>query len=65
METTSQTLRFDGKEYPCGGLGLEDRPDFVVSRKLDARTARRVVRKVSADGKQLTLEVQITLKRDR
>ena len=70
-ETTSQTLRFDGKEYPCGDLGLEDRPDTVVSTKLDARTAevsykksgrvtRRVVRAVSADGKQMTLEVHIT-----
>jgi len=70
-ETTSQTLRFDGKEYPCGDLGLEERPDTVVSRKLDARTAevsykksgrvtRRVVRTVSADGKQMTLEVHIT-----
>src|SRR5262245_14198451 len=38
-ETTSQTLRFDGKEYPCGDLGLGDRPDIVVSTKLDARTA--------------------------
>ena len=70
-ETTSQTLRFDGKEYPCGDLGLEERPDTVVSTKLDARTAevsykksgritRRVVRTVSADGKQMTLEVRIT-----
>ena len=69
-ETTSQTLRFDGKEYPCGDLGLEERPDTVVSTKLDARTAevsykksgrvtRRVVRTVSADGKQMTLEVRI------
>ena len=68
--TTSQTLRFDGKEYPCGDLGLEERPDTVVSTKLDARTAevsykksgrvtRRVVRTVSADGKQMTLEVHI------
>ena len=70
-ETTSQTLRFDGKEYACGDLGLEDRPDTVVSTKLDARTAevsykksgrvtRRVVRTVSADGKQMTLDVRIT-----
>ena len=70
-ETTSQTLRFDGKEYPCGDLGLEERPDTVVSTKLDARTAevsykkagrviRRVVRTVSTDGKQMTLEVHIT-----
>ena len=69
-ETTSQTLRFDGKEYPCGDLGLEERPDTVVSTKLDARTAevsykksgrvtQRVVRTVSADGKQMTLEVRI------
>src|SRR4029434_2289388 len=29
-ETTSQTFRFDGKEYPCGDLGLEARPDTVV-----------------------------------
>ena len=40
-ETTSQTLRFDGKEYPCGDLGLEDRPDTVVTTKLDVWTARR------------------------
>ncbi len=70
-ETTSQTLHFDGKEYPCGDLGLEDRPDTVISRRLVARTAevsykksgrvtRRVVRTVSADGKQMTLEVHIT-----
>ena len=70
-ETASQTLHFDGKEYPCGDLGLEERPDTVISRKLDARTAevsykksgrvtRRVVRTVSADGKQMTLEVHIT-----
>jgi hypothetical protein len=70
-ETTSQTLHFDGKEHPCGDLGLEDRPDTVMSRKLDPRTAevsykkrgrvtRRVVRTVSADGKQMTLEVYIT-----
>src|SRR5260370_14683451 len=67
-ETTSQTLRFDGKEYPCGDLGLEERPDTVSSRKLDARTvevsykksgrvSRRMVRTLSADGKQMTLEV--------
>jgi hypothetical protein len=71
LETTSQTLHFDGKEYPCGDLSLEERPDTVVSRRLDARTvevsyrksgrlARRVVRTVSADGKQMTLEVRIT-----
>jgi hypothetical protein len=70
-ETTSQTLRFDGKEYPCGDLGLEERPDTVIARKVDARTAevsykksgrvsRRVVRTVSADGKQMTLEVRVT-----
>ncbi len=69
-ETTSQTLRFDGKEYACGGLGLEERPDTVTARKLDAqiaevtykkdgRVARRMVRTVSADGKQLKLEVHI------
>ena len=69
-ETTSQTLRFDGKEYPCGDLGLEGRPDTVVSTKLDARTAevsykksgritRRVVRTVSDDGKQMTLGIHI------
>ena len=70
-ETTSQTLRFDGREYPCGDLGLEEGPDTVVSTKLDARTAevsymksgrvtRRLVRTVSADGKQMTLEIRIT-----
>ena len=70
-ETTSQTLRFDGKEYPCGDLGLAERPDTVVSTKLDVRTARvsyirsgrvtrLMVRTVSADGKQMTLEVRIT-----
>jgi hypothetical protein len=70
-ETTSQTLHFDGKEYPCGDLGLEERPDTVVSRKLGARTAevsykkagrvaRRVVRTISADGKQMTMEIRIT-----
>jgi hypothetical protein len=69
-ETTSQTLRFDGKEYPCGDLGLEEQPDTVVSTILDVRTAevsykksgkvtRRAVRTVSADGKQMTLEIRI------
>ena len=69
-ETTSQTLRFDGKKYPCGDLGLEERPDTVVSTKLDAwtvevsykkseRVTRRLVRTVSADGKQMTLTVRI------
>ena len=70
-ETTSQTLRFDSKEYSCGDLGMEERPDTVVSRKPDARTAevvykksgrvsRRMVRTVSADGRQMTLEIRIT-----
>jgi hypothetical protein len=70
LETTSQTLHFDGKEYPCGNLGLEEQPDIVISKRLGARTAevsykksgrvtRRVVRTVSADGKQMTLEVHI------
>ncbi len=70
-ETTSQTLRFDGKEYPCGGLGLEERPDTVVAKKLgpeiaevsykkDGRVARRLVRTVAAEGKQMKLEVRIT-----
>jgi hypothetical protein len=70
-ETTSQTLRFDGREYPCGDLGLEERPDTVVSTRSDSRTAevsykksgrvtRRVVRTVSPDGRQLTLEIWIT-----
>jgi hypothetical protein len=70
-ETTSQTLHFDGKEYPCGDLGLEERPDTVVSTRLDAiiaevsykkagRVIRRVVRTVSADRKQMTLEIRIT-----
>jgi hypothetical protein len=73
-ETNSQTLRFDGKEYPCGDLGLEERPDTVVSRKLDGRTAevtyrklgrvtRRVVRTASGDGKQMTLDVRINPER--
>ena len=70
-ETISQTLHFDAKDYPCGDLGLEERPDTVVSRKPDARTAevfykksgrvaRRVVRTVSADGRQITVEIRIT-----
>jgi hypothetical protein len=70
-ETISQTLRFDGKEYPCGDLGLEEMPDTVISRRLDARAAevsykkagrvtRRVVRTLSADGKQMTLKVHVT-----
>jgi len=70
-ETTSQTLRFDRKEYSCGDLGVEEGPDTVVSTKLDDRTAevsymksgrvtRRVVRTVSADGNQMTLEIRIT-----
>jgi hypothetical protein len=71
LETISQTLHFDGKEYPCGDLGWDDRPDTVVSTRLDAWTAevtykrsgrvtRRLVRRLSADGKQMTLEVRIT-----
>jgi hypothetical protein len=70
-ETTSQILRFDGKEHPCGDLGLEDRPDTVVATKSDPRRAevsykksgrvtRRIVRTVSADGGQMTLDVRIT-----
>ena len=70
-ETTSQTLHFDGKEYPCGDLGFEEQPDTVLARKLGVRTVevsykksgtvtRRVLRTVSADGKQTTLEVHIT-----
>jgi hypothetical protein len=70
-ETTSQTLRLDGKEYTCGDLGLKEVPDTVVSRRLDARTTevsykkagrvvRRVVRTFSVDGKQMTLKVYIT-----
>jgi hypothetical protein len=31
-ETTSQTLHFDGKEYSCGDVGLEERPDTVLWR---------------------------------
>jgi hypothetical protein len=73
-ETTSQTLHFDGKEYSCGDVGLEERPDTVISRKPDARTAevfyrksgrvtRRVVRTVSADGRQMTLDIQLTPKK--
>src|SRR4029453_8027991 len=69
-ETISQTLRFDGKEYPCGDLGLEDRPETVVSRK-DAWTAevvykksgrvtRRLLRTVSADGREMRLDIRIT-----
>jgi hypothetical protein len=70
-ETTSQTLHFDGKEYSCGDVGLEERPDTVVAGKPDARTAevfykksgrvaRRVVRTVSGDCKQMTLDIQLT-----
>ena len=70
LETTSQTLRFDGKEYPCGDVGLEERPDTVISKKVDARTVmvsywksgritRRVVRTVRADGAQIVLEIHI------
>jgi hypothetical protein len=71
LQTTSQTLHFDGKDYPCGDLGSNERPDTVVSRRLDAWTAevaykssgrvtRRLVRKISPDGKQITLDIQIT-----
>lgn len=42
-ETTSQTLRFDGKEYPCGDLGLQGMPDTVISRKLDCPDSRGVL----------------------
>ena len=63
LETTSQTLHFDGKEYPCGDLGLEERPDTAISRKLGARTVEvsytksgrvtwRVVRTVSVRRRQ-------------
>jgi hypothetical protein len=69
-ETSSQTLHFDGNPYCCGDVGLEERPDTVVSRKPDARTAevfykksgrvaRRMVRTVSADGKEMTLDIRI------
>ena len=70
-ETTSQTLRFDGKEYSCGDVGLDERPDTVMSGKPDGRTAevfykksgrlaRRMVRTVSADGRQMTLDIRVT-----
>ena len=73
-ETVSQTLRFDGREYSCAGLGLEEQPDSVVSRKADSRTAevlykksgrlaRRVVRTFSADGNQMTLDIRLTPER--
>jgi len=73
-ETISQTLRFDGKEYGCGGLGLEEQPDTVVCLKPDSytaevlynksgRVARRVVRTVSADGRQMALEIRVTPER--
>lgn len=69
--TTSQTLHFDAKEYPCGDLGLEEKPDTVVASKLDLWTAevsykasgrvvRRILRTVSADGRQLTLDIAST-----
>ncbi|MEO8594082.1 MAG: hypothetical protein ABI759_12240 [Candidatus Solibacter sp.] len=71
LETTSQTLRFDGKEYPCGDLGFKEQPTTVVSMELNTRTAevaynksgrttRRLVRTISADAKQMTLEVNVT-----
>jgi hypothetical protein len=67
-ETTSQTLRFDGQDYSCGDLGLEEHPDTVASRRLDSRTVevsykksgtatRRVLRMISVDGKRMTLEI--------
>ena len=71
METVSQALYFDAKEHPCGDLGLEERPDTVVARKpapriadvtytTSGRVARRVLRTVSEDGKQMTLDIRIT-----
>jgi hypothetical protein len=40
-ETTSQTLHIDGKEYPCGDLGLEEWPHTVISRENWAPGQRR------------------------
>ena len=63
VETTSQTLRFDGKEY-CGDLGLENarhrgvyktgRPDSGGVLQEVGKGHPSLVRTVSADGKQMT-----------
>src|SRR4051812_24287022 len=45
LETTSQTLRFDGKEYPCGDLGFEEQPTTVISVELNIRTAEVAYKK--------------------
>jgi len=64
-ETISQILRFDGKEYPCGDLGLEEQPATVIFARLDARTARVSYNPPGgAPGfrrrEQMTLEVRVT-----
>jgi hypothetical protein len=70
-EMVSQTLRFDGKDYRCSDLGMEGKPDTVTARrpasgtaeveyKASGRVIRRVVRTMSADGRQMRLEIRIT-----
>lgn len=69
-DTTSRVLHFDGKEYACDDPSMPERPDTVVARRLDGRTAEivyknagrvvvRLVRTVSADGKRMTLDIHI------
>jgi hypothetical protein len=68
-ETNSQILHLDGKDYACDDPSMPERLDSVSSRRLDARRTEivyknagravlRLVRIVSADGKQMTLDLR-------
>lgn len=73
-EKVSYLLRFDGKEYSCRDPSIPERPDTVVSKRVDTRTAEIVyrkagrvvvwlVRRVSFDNRQLIVDVRINRER--
>ncbi len=39
IQRPARTVRFDGKEYPCEGLELEDMADTAVATRFNTRTA--------------------------
>jgi hypothetical protein len=68
-ETDSHILHLDGKDYACDDPSMPERLDTVSSKRLDARRTEivyknagravlRLVRTVSADGKQMTLDLR-------
>ena len=67
--TVSHLLRLDGKDYPCDCAGSII-TDTVASRRINVRTieimyrksgrqAARIVRTITTDGNQMTLEIRI------